>query len=156
MDPSYHFKTEWLIAAPVAAVYPLIHNAESWPLWWPSVRKVTAWTAKDGTERQRQHWRTPFGYSFAFDLKLLERIPNQRLHAAASGMLVGTGTWRFEEAPEGCLLSFEWKVKTKVGWMNALGFLLRPVFQYNHYLVMKQGRKGMEKMLGRQKKVESG
>lgn len=148
MNHRYHFTTQWRIAAPVNRIYALINNAEAWPMWWPSVRSVAAISDPDGTERQHQEWRTPMGYSFAFDLELLERIPNQRLHAAASGMLEGTGTWRFEDASGGCLVTFDWRVTTNVSWMNALGFLLRPVFQYNHYLVMKQGRKGLDRMLG--------
>lgn len=144
----YHFHSQWLIHAPVAAVYALINKAEAWPLWWPAVLIVRADTATDGTEMQHQEWRTPFGYSFSFDLKLIERQPNQLLAAAVSGMLEGTGIWRFAAVPEGCRVTFEWKVRTNVAWINKLSWLLRPVFAYNHRLVMRQGRKGLERMLG--------
>lgn len=147
MAQPYHFTTNWQLAAPVSEVYALIHNAEAWPLWWPSVRSVLAYTDQDGAERQQQHWRTPFGYAFSFDLKLIDRQPDLLLKAVATGMLEGTGTWRFQETQGGCLVSFEWNVKTGVPWMKKMDWLLRPVFTYNHRLVMEQGRQGIEKLL---------
>lgn len=148
MSGAYHFKTHWRLPAPAAAVYPIIRNAEAWPLWWPAVYQVHAFQEKNGTEWQRQHWRTPFGYSFSFELKLLERRPNQLLRAAASGMLEGTGAWHFQDLPGGCLVLFEWNVQTRVGWMNQMDWLLRPAFAYNHHLVMEQGRKGLLQLIG--------
>lgn len=147
MASQYYFKTRWLVHAPVSAVYPLINNAEGWPLWWPSVRSVTPITAAANSEKQRQHWRTPMGYAFSFDLELLERLPEKRLHAVATGMLEGTGTWTFEDTERGCVVTFIWDVRTNKAWMNQLSWLLRPVFHYNHYLVMEQGRRGLGKML---------
>lgn len=149
MPQSYQFRTCWHVAAPVETVYPIINEAANWPQWWPAVRSVRAFqsSADPAAEMQEQHWRTPFGYSFSFTLQLMERVPLRLLRARASGMLQGMGEWRFEPVPGGCQVSFAWKVQTSVAWMNRLAWLLRPLFVYNHRLVMAQGRKGLQRLL---------
>ena len=40
----YHFVTNWFFDAPIEQVWNEIVDAQSWPHWWPSYRKVTPLT----------------------------------------------------------------------------------------------------------------
>jgi hypothetical protein len=43
---------------------------------------------------------------------------------------------------------YEWNVATTKAWMNAMAPLLRPVFEWNHNWVMRNGGVGVAELLG--------
>ena len=43
---------------------------------------------------------------------------------------------------------YEWHVETSKRWMNLLAPLARPVFAYNHDVVMRWGGEGLARRLG--------
>lgn len=43
---------------------------------------------------------------------------------------------------------YEWEVETTKRWMNVVGPLARPVFEYNHDVVMRWGGEGLARRLG--------
>ncbi len=43
---------------------------------------------------------------------------------------------------------YEWNVSTGKRWMNAVAPLARPVFAWNHDLVMRWGGEGLARELG--------
>jgi hypothetical protein len=43
---------------------------------------------------------------------------------------------------------YEWHVGTSKRWMNLLAPLARPVFEYNHDVVMRWGGEGLARRLG--------
>ena len=43
---------------------------------------------------------------------------------------------------------YEWNVHTSKRWMNAMAPLLRPVFEWNHNWVMRNGGTGIAGLLG--------
>ena len=43
---------------------------------------------------------------------------------------------------------YEWNVHTTKRWMNAMAPLLRPVFEWNHNWVMRNGGAGIAELLG--------
>ena len=43
---------------------------------------------------------------------------------------------------------YDWRVSTTKPWMNALGPVARPVFEYNHDVVMRWGGEGLARRLG--------
>jgi hypothetical protein len=42
---------------------------------------------------------------------------------------------------------YEWSVHTTKRWMNFLGPVARPVFEYNHNVVMRWGGEGLARRL---------
>jgi hypothetical protein len=67
---------------------------------------------------------------------------------SAHGELEGTGRWRlFEDAGVTAVL-YEWNVSTSKRWMNAIAPLGRPVFAWNHDVVMRWGGEGLARRLG--------
>jgi hypothetical protein len=43
---------------------------------------------------------------------------------------------------------YEWNVRTTKPWMNAVAPLARPVFEWNHNWVMRNGGAGLAGLLG--------
>ena len=146
----YSFLTTWIVDAPRDAVWDAIHEIESWPTWWRGVRsvdKVEAGDADGVGALYRHEWRSVIPYPVRFDTRIT-RIERPHLIAAvADGELAGTGTWRlFEDG--GTTVTYEWDVRTTRAWMNLVAPVARPVFRWNHNVVMHQGGEGLASLLG--------
>lgn len=46
------------------------------------------------------------------------------------------------------VVRYDWCVHTTCAWMNALVPLLRPVFQWNHDAMMREGGAALARLLG--------
>jgi hypothetical protein len=66
----------------------------------------------------------------------------------AGGALTGTGHWRLYEDAGVTAVTYEWNVRTTKTWMNVLAPVARPVFAYNHDVVMRWGGEGLARRLG--------
>jgi hypothetical protein len=86
-------------------------------------------------------------YSLGFDLRVTRVERPYLLQGRAYGELEGVGTWRLYTG-QGTAIVYDWRVQTTKRWMNAVGPLARPVFAWNHDLVMRQGGKGLAAELG--------
>jgi hypothetical protein len=89
----YRFETVWRMVADPADAWSLLADGESWPLWWPSVRRVdelTAGAAGGLGRRLRYHFATRLPYTLTFDAQLVDVDEPTRLVAVASGELAGT------------------------------------------------------------------
>ena len=69
------------------------------------------------------------------------------IEADAHGELAGTGRWRFFDERE-TAVTYEWNVRTTKPWMNVAAPLARPIFRWNHNVVMHQGGEGLAALLG--------
>ena len=45
-------------------------------------------------------------------------------------------------------MTYEWNVRTTKAWMNVIGPVARPLFAYNHDVVMRWGGEGLAQRLG--------
>lgn len=150
MAEKYCFVTRWQLKAPVEDVWDAIYNSLEWPDWWRGV--VAARTIEEGDERgisgiREYTWKSVLPYKLHFSSKLVEREDYKRLYGIASGQLEGEGTWHFFEKDGISYIECDWRVSTNIKWMNAFSFMLRPLFRYNHTVVMKWGAKGLAKKL---------
>ncbi|HEX6916117.1 MAG TPA: SRPBCC family protein [Chitinophagaceae bacterium] len=150
MAAKYYFITRWQIRAPVEDVWDAIYDSLSWPQWWKGVK--AARSLEEGDERgingvREYTWQSVLPYQLRFSSKLLEREDYKRLHGVADGDLQGEGTWHFYEKDGVTYLQYDWKVSTNLKWMNRFSFLLKPLFRYNHDVVMKWGAKGLARKL---------
>jgi len=151
MPDRYFFVTRWQIKAPVEVVWEAIYNSLEWPRWWKGVKAAKLIDEGDaqGINGIREYtWKSVLPYKLKFTSKLLEREDMKRLHGIAYGELKGEGTWHFYESDGITYVQYDWKVCTTKKWMNRLSFLLKPLFKYNHDVVMKWGAKGLAKKLG--------
>jgi hypothetical protein len=101
-----------------------------------------------GDDRYRVAWRSRIPYELEFDFEVERTDAPREMQGRATGALTGTGHWRlFEQAGVSAVL-YEWNVHTSKRWMNVLGRMARPVFEYNHDVVMRWGGQGLAGRLG--------
>ena len=125
-------------------MWDTLEEVDSWPEWWRGVECVRL---LDG-ERYRISWRSRIPYELTFEFAV-ERVDRpHEMRGTASGALAGTGHWRLYEHEGVTAVTYDWNVSTTKTWMNLLAPLARPVFEYNHDVVMRWGGEGLARRLG--------
>ncbi|HLL87426.1 MAG TPA: SRPBCC family protein [Thermoleophilaceae bacterium] len=146
----YRFLTTWLLEAPRTDVFQAIWDSERWPEWWRGVESVR--TLEDGDEEGvgslgRFVWRSRLPYRLEFETRIGRVERPFLLEGRASGELEGTGCWRLFEDHGVTAATYDWRVRTTSPWMNRLAPLMRPVFAWNHDVVMGWGAQGLARLL---------
>jgi uncharacterized protein YndB with AHSA1/START domain len=147
----YTFLSTWLLRAPRQEVWDVIADAEAWPEWWRGV--VSSVELHPGDEhrvgsRHRVRWRSLVPYSVEFEFEVDEVDEPSYMAGRATGELEGTGVWRLYEERGVTAVTYDWQVRTTLGWMNAMAPVARPVFAWNHDWVMGHGGEGLARRLG--------
>jgi len=142
----FHLVTNWVVDAPVEDVWDILIAPETWPGWWPSVKRVE--TLREGDERgigavRRMTWTTALPYELAFDMQSVRVEPHSIIEGRASGELDGVGRWTLSPQGARCNVRYDWIVEVTKPWMINLAFILKPVFRWNHNVVMERGRRGL-------------
>jgi uncharacterized protein YndB with AHSA1/START domain len=145
----YEFVTTWCLDAPIDRVFSAIEDSARWPEWWRGVRSADL--LEDGDDNGvgglwRFVWRSRLPYNLEFDSRVTRLERPWLIEGRAEGELTGTGRWRFFDG-RGTAVVYEWNVSTSRPWMNALAPLARPVFAWNHDVVMRQGAVGLARLL---------
>ena len=147
----YSFVTLWRFRAPLDPVWQLIYRSEEWPTWWRGVERVELLEpgGDDGVGAlHRYTWRSRLPYRLAFDMRLTRVEPLSLIEGEAVGELTGTGRWRFAHVWGVTRVRYDWNVRTTKPWMNLLAPVARPVFKWNHDVVMNWGAEGIARRLG--------
>jgi hypothetical protein len=147
----YEFVTIWRVKAPLEKVWDLIFHSEEWPAWWRGVERVEK--LKDGDANNvgavhRYTWKSKLPYRLIFDVKTTRVEPKTTLEGDAIGELQGHGRWHLASDGGVTTVRYDWKVETNKCWMNYLAPIARPIFQWNHNVVMGWGGEGLAKRLG--------
>jgi Polyketide cyclase / dehydrase and lipid transport len=149
----YSFLTTWILDAPRDLVWDAIYEVERWPEWWHGVRQVEK--LEDGIDDDgvgalyRHEWRSVIPYPVRFETRITRIEEPHVIEADADGELAGTGRWRFFSGRE-TAVTYEWDVRTTRAWMNVAAPVARPIFRWNHNVVMHQGGVGLAALLGTQ------
>lgn len=151
--PSHEFNlvTNWHLKAPVAAVWDLLNHPDDWPSWWRAVKRVRRISDGDanGLGAVREFtWRTALPYSLSFKMTATRIEPMRLLEGEARGELDGRGIWTLRETPGGVDVGYQWIVTLQKPWQRAMAPLLRPVFAWNHNVVLGWGEEDISKKLG--------
>jgi hypothetical protein len=105
--------------------------------------------AADGVgKRQHVLLRTRLPYTLGFDTRVTRVQPPTTLEADATGELEGTGRWTLASHDGGTLVRYTWDVRTTGRLMNLLAPVARPVFDWNHEQLMREGGQGLARSLG--------
>lgn len=153
---TYSFITRWELDAPKELVWSEISNCANWPSWWPEVKAVELLAAGDQDEigkTWRYKWQSPFFYKLSVTLCITDIQPLQSVSALATGDLEGTGEWQFSCHDTTTVAICSWKVRTRIPWMNRMAFLLKPLFRYNHRLIMRSGLQGLKQAIEHREKT---
>jgi uncharacterized protein YndB with AHSA1/START domain len=147
----YRFLTTWLLEADRERVWDAIYESERWPEWWRGVKVADRLTQGDEQglgQIGRYVWRSAIPYPVEFEIVTTRVDRPQLLEGHASGGLDGVGRWRLFEQGGVTAVVYEWNVTTTKRWMNLIGPLARPVFEWNHDWVMRNGGEGLARLLG--------
>ena len=142
--------TTWSLAAPLTQVWAALTAPEEWPSWWPSVVRVErlAEGDADGTGAvRRMTWRTALPYTLTFDMKSTRVEPMTVIEGRALGELDGVGRWTLSRDDGATRVRYDWRVRVTRPWMRAIAPLARPVFAWNHGVVMERGYLGLVRKL---------
>lgn len=146
----YEFVSVWMIDASLPAVWKAIRESKEWPTWWRgviSVVEISPGDAEGVGSVQRSTWKSALPYKLEFDTEII-RVERQKLiEARAFGELDGLGLWQFSETDQGVRVEYDWQVETSKRWMNLIAPLARPLFKWNHDVIMGWGETGLRKHL---------
>ena len=149
---SYEFVSVWTIDAPLEAVWATIKDSEAWPEWWCGVVSVVE--LKPGDEKgngaiHRSTWKSALPYKLEFDSEIIRIEEFKLIEARAFGELDGLGLWQFSQMDSSVRVQYDWCVKTTKPWMNLIAPLARPLFKWNHDVIMRWGEQGLKKRLAK-------
>ena len=146
----FNLMTEWHLDAPVERVWPLLTSIEEWPLWWRAVSQVELLKAGDANGLGSIHritWKTALPYQLTFDTRMTRIEPMSIIEGQASGELDGRGLWTLRPDGERTHVRYDWNVEVTKPWMKILAPILRPVFAWNHNVVMGWGEEDIRSRL---------
>jgi hypothetical protein len=148
----YEFITQWELSAPIDRVWDEIYHSERWPEWWKAVEAVEQIAPGDASgvgAVRRYTWRGVLPYRLTFEMTTTRVEPRVRLEGIASGELSGQGCWHFSNRDSMTQVRYEWKVETSKRWMQFLRPVARPLFEWNHDVVMRWGFEGLKQRVSR-------
>jgi Polyketide cyclase / dehydrase and lipid transport len=147
----YRFLTTWLLETSRAAAWDVLQDPCGWPEWWRGVVRVSQLDRGDEQGvgcTYRVAWRSRVPYLLEFDFTVRRVDPPCCMAGDASGDLEGSGVWRLFEQDGVTAVLYDWDVTSTKRWMNLVGPVGRPVFEYNHDAVMRWGGEGLARRLG--------
>jgi hypothetical protein len=146
----YEFLTTWVVDAAVPMVWDVIVHPARWPDWWKGVKRVVEVDPGDDTGLGSVYdhwWQSVIPYTVDFRTTTTGIDKPHLIEAQAAGKLTGVGRWRFFEG-SATAVTYEWRVRTTPAWMNAVAPVARPVFEWNHNVLMRRGGAGLARLLG--------
>lgn len=133
-------------------MWDALYDSERWPDWWRGVERVQVIEPGDENrvgELSRYTWKSRLPYRLEFDMRTTRVESPHLVEGRAQGELTGHGRWRlFSGAGDTTAVTYEWLVETTERWMNVLAPIARPLFAWNHDVVMRQGGEGLARRLG--------
>lgn len=147
---TYNFVTLWRVKAPIETVWNEIHNSQDWPTWWKGVESVVE--TRKGDEKgigsvRRYTWKSKLPYRLSFDMQTIRIEPPLLLEGIATGELQGRGLWQLTADGNHTIVRYDWSVETTKRWMNLIAPVARPLFEWNHNVVMNWGATGLSERL---------
>lgn len=146
----YQFVTDWHVDAPIEDVWDVLADSLRWPEWWHGVTDVSeiAPGRADGVDSVRRYtFRSVLPYDLVFDMRTTRFDKPTALEGEATGELIGTGRWLLRSRGQTTFVRYIWEVDTAKRWMNVLAPLMRPLFVWNHDVIMRAGEAGLRRRL---------
>ena len=147
----YSFVTLWRFRSPLEPVWEMVYRSEDWPGWWRGVERVERIEEGDASgvgALQLYTWKSRLPYRLAFHMRLKRVEHFSLIEGEAVGELTGTGRWRLTYDAGVTHVRYDWNVRTSKPLMNLLAPIARPVFKWNHDVVMDWGADGLARKLG--------
>lgn len=146
----YRFEEEWVVEAPVQAVWDGMIHVEEWPRWWEglvfsdSIDKLPE--GKIG-KHYRTRWKGALPYGLDIHAVIREASTHASISADIHGDIEGVCTCRIEESQRGTRGFFSLDVRIINPWMSLLSPFLKGYFCENHNRIMEKGIQGFTRYL---------
>lgn len=140
----YAFRNEWNVRASTTTAFAVLNDIESYPRWWPEVRHVRR--INDASAEVSIRSLVPY----VLDVTLEKDVADAEaglLRTSISGDLVGWSSWTITASAGGSRLSFEQEVEVTKRLVRVLSPVARPLFRFNHTLMMRRGEHGLDRYL---------
>ncbi|MEZ4904531.1 MAG: SRPBCC family protein [Spirosomataceae bacterium] len=145
---TYHFVTNWQVAATPQEVYDIISQSSQLTRWWPSVYldvKVLEEGNADGVgklvELYTKGW-LPYTLQWKFRVKNTHKPHGIEIEAL--GDFIGRGIWIFEGNGNGTSIIYDWKIEATKPILKKMSWLLKPAFSANHLWAMRKGEESLK------------
>ena len=149
----YHFVTRWQVEGTPEEVSQILEDAADLVRWWPSVY-LEVEVLEPGDERNigklvRLLTKGWLPYTLRWQFRIVESRSPFGFTLQALGDFEGRGVWTFEPDGTRVNITYDWKIGTRKPLLNALSFLLKPVFAANHRWAMARGLESLKLELAR-------
>jgi hypothetical protein len=144
----YHFVSHWRVAGTCQEVADVIGDVESLPRWWPSVY-LDVQVVEPGGEHgvgkvvslYTKGW---LPYTLRWQFRVAESRYPYGSTIQALGDLDGRGVWTFKQDGVFVDITYDWRIRARKPLINALSFLLKPLFAFNHQWAMARGAESLK------------
>jgi hypothetical protein len=140
----YRFRSEWRAGASTGTAFEVLKDIERYPQWWPEVKRVRR--IDDARAEVRIRSLVPY----VLNVTLQEDIADPQaglLRTSISGDLVGWSSWTITALAGGSGLLYEQEVEVAKRLVSLLSPIARPLFRFNHALMMRRGEQGLNRYL---------
>lgn len=147
----YRFVTEWKFDAPIGRVWTEVGDPLNWRLAWPGLEDVRALdpgAPPDPGATYELVFKSFLPYTLTLAARIDEHVEPRRIVMSTRGELEGTAEFDLEEVDGATRTRLLWTTRTTKAWMNALSFLLRGLFEWNHDVLMRRAGNGVARRLG--------
>jgi hypothetical protein len=149
----YHFITHWRVESTPEEVSQILEDARGLMRWWPSVY-LDVEVVEPGGEHGvgnlvSLHTKGWLPYTLRWQFRVTEARHPFGFTLQALGDFEGRGIWTFEPDGPWVNITYDWKLNTRKPFLNALSFLLKPIFAANHRWAMARGEESLKLELAR-------
>lgn len=153
MSSDYVFRTTWRVRGDLDEVRAIIADGADYPRWWPAFC-LAAREREPGDEhgvgRQVEVWAKGWlPYTLRWTYRTLEPPSVDQARVEVQGELDGQGTWTFRQDGQDVMAELLWEVAARKRLIRGFSWLLRPLFESNHYWCMRRGEQSLRLELAR-------
>lgn len=151
----YQFISHWRVEGKINEVADLLKDTESLPCWWPSVylevEVLEPGDAEGVGKLVSLYTKGWLPYTLRWQFRVTESRYPYGYTLTALGDLDGRGIWTFAQDGDSVNITYDWRVRARKPLINALSFLLKPIFAANHVWAMKRGEESLRLELARRR-----
>lgn len=136
----YMFVSRWHVGAERDAVFEALADLASYPSWWPQVRTVDPVDEENATVVARSF--LPYALRFTLTREREDRDTGV-LQVGIGGDLVGWARLTLHPGHSSCMLLYEQRVTVRRRLLRATAPIARPMFRWNHAMMMRSGERGL-------------
>lgn len=151
----YHFVTHWRVNGSVAEVAEILANGPDLIRWWPSVYLDVQQIEPGGSDGvgiildlYTKGW---LPYTLRWQSRVTENKQPFGYSITASGDFTGRGVWVFSQEGPDVAITFDWAIEAGKPLLRRLSFLLKPLFEANHFWAMRQGERSLRLEMARRR-----